>query len=83
MFESYSGWYWFTTVKHPYPEDPDIRYGYVIGFEKEWGTFSMTELKECGPKVWPVPKKNWSFNSNVIMVPKSKITDMADENNDD
>jgi hypothetical protein len=83
MFESYSGWYWFTINKNPYPDDPDIRYGYVIGFEKEWGTFSMSEINSLDGKVWPVPKSNWSSNSNVTLVPESKLSDMTDENEAD
>jgi hypothetical protein len=74
MFESFTGWYWFTTVRKPYPDNPDIRYGYVVGFEKEWGTFDVSELKHAG--VWTVPKMNWSSNSNVELVPSSKVDDM-------
>jgi hypothetical protein len=79
MFESYTGWYWFTINKNPYPDDPDIRYGYVIGFEKEWGTFSLSEINSLGNKAWPVPKSNWSSNSNVTMVSESKLSDINSE----
>lgn len=41
MYESFSGWYWFTLIKHPYPDDPKIRSGYVVGFEPEFGTFDL------------------------------------------
>ncbi|MBX3295876.1 MAG: DUF2958 domain-containing protein [Acidobacteria bacterium] len=40
-----SGWTWFVTEGEA--EDADfLFYGYVIGFESEWGYFTLRELEE-------------------------------------
>lgn len=54
-WESYSGWYWFATEKTggqfsdlgDGKHIPDtIWFGYVQGFEDEWGYFSQAEEEE-------------------------------------
>lgn len=48
-----SGWTWFVTEGQP-GDDDFIFFGYVIGFEAEWGYFTLGELEElniCGVKV--------------------------------
>ncbi len=63
-WESFSGWYWFG-VEKAYTqdswldggvfEDDQIWYGFVQGFEEEWGHFSQGELERMGKfKVWPI-----------------------------
>ena len=39
-----SGWTWFATEGKPL-EDDILFFGYVIGFEREWGYFSLSELE--------------------------------------
>ena len=39
-----SGWVWFVTEGDAY-EDDFLFFGYVIGFEREWGYFCLTELE--------------------------------------
>ncbi|HLA96469.1 MAG TPA: DUF2958 domain-containing protein [Pyrinomonadaceae bacterium] len=40
-----SGWTWFVTEGEA--QDADfLFYGYVIGFESEWGHFTLRELEE-------------------------------------
>lgn len=40
-----SGWTWFVTEGEA--QGPDfLFYGYVIGFESEWGHFALRELEE-------------------------------------
>lgn len=69
-FESFSGWYWFATkvdrkqdsimANGKIVKDDTIYYGFVQGFEEEWGPFSLAELTpliEKG-KVWEIPKAN-------------------------
>lgn len=53
-WESFSGWYWFATEY----EGDGIWYGFVQGFEEEWGTFSESEINALGNMAWPIPKKN-------------------------
>lgn len=40
-----SEWSWFVTEGEPNGDD-FLFYGYVIGFEKEWGHFRLRELEE-------------------------------------
>jgi hypothetical protein len=44
MWESYSGWYWYTLEKGR-GEDKDIHFGLVAGFEEELGYYDINELK--------------------------------------
>lgn len=71
MYESFSGWYWFITEIDK--EDPNYAFGYVVGFESEWGDIDLAELNSLEGKVWKVPKKNWPYNSHVHLVDKSEI----------
>jgi Protein of unknown function (DUF2958) len=49
FFTPWTGWTWYVTEGSQ--EDTDfIFFGYVIGFEKEWGYFSLNELQSVkGP----------------------------------
>jgi hypothetical protein len=70
VFESFSGWYWFTTDSKPDKEDSRIRFGLVAGFEKEWGYFSLEEIQpliERG-QIWKVPQANWFSISHITTV---------------
>ena len=40
-----SGWTWFVTEGEPKADD-FIFFGHVIGFESEWGSFTLRELEE-------------------------------------
>jgi hypothetical protein len=69
-WESFSGWYWFATEKireqvsklDDKPVKDTIWFGFVQGFEEEWGDFSQAEIESLKPKIWEIPKKNlcWS-----------------------
>ena len=53
-WESMSGWYWFATEMemedyNGYP----IWFGFVQGFEEEWGSFTQIEL-ENQPSIWEI-----------------------------
>jgi Protein of unknown function (DUF2958) len=49
FFCPWSDWTWFATEGDPQGDD-FIFFGYVIGFEEEWGYFSLTELESVrGP----------------------------------
>lgn len=70
MWESFHGWYWFATEKcekqDSVMEDGSIYYGdqmyfgFVQGFEEEWGYFTESQLKRTS--IWKVPKTNWTFS---------------------
>ena len=49
FFQPWGAWTWFATEGEQQGED-FICFGYVIGFEKEWGYFSLNELSSVtGP----------------------------------
>jgi hypothetical protein len=69
-WESFTGWYWFATEKvqeqtslidGKWVKDT-IWFGFVQGFEEEWGDFSQAELESLKTQVWEIPKRNlpWS-----------------------
>jgi hypothetical protein len=70
-FESYSGWYWFATEISDTQDgviggkvygNDKIYYGYVQGFENEWGYFSEADIMRAKPKVWAIPMKNLHYS---------------------
>lgn len=71
-WESYTGWYWFATevvqtqdsiIDGKVHKDDTIYFGFVQGFEEEWGDFSLAELKSLGPmKIWEIPKQNLPYS---------------------
>ena len=74
-FESMTGWYWFATEKvqekvsviNGMHVKDTIWFGFVQGFEEEWGDFSQAELESLRPQVWELPKKAlpWSGRREV------------------
>jgi hypothetical protein len=44
FFTPDAGWTWYATEGSPEGDD-FIFFGYVIGLESEWGTFSLSELQ--------------------------------------
>ena len=56
FFTPDSNWTWYVTEGSP--EDDDfIFFGYVIGFEKEWGYFALSELTAArGPLGLPIER---------------------------
>jgi hypothetical protein len=69
-WESFSGWYWFateeaweqTSVIDGKPVNDTIFFGFVQGFEEEWGYFSLAELESLAPKVWEIPAKSLPYS---------------------
>jgi rubrerythrin len=57
IWESFTGWYWYGIEN----QGDGTWYGYVQGFENEWGYFSEDELNSMKGQVWEVPKSNWEF----------------------
>ena len=64
-WESFSGWYWFATerVREQMSDFGDGRpvkdiiwYGYVQGFDDEWGCFSQAEIESLKPRTWEIKK---------------------------
>ena len=56
FFTPDSSWIWYVTEGSP--EDDDfIFFGYVIGLEKEWGYFALSELTAArGPHGLPIER---------------------------
>ena len=56
FFTPDSGWSWLVTEGSP--EDDDFRFfGYVIGLEREWGYFLLSELASArGPLGFPIER---------------------------
>jgi hypothetical protein len=51
-YESFSGWYWFGVEE----VEPGYWYGFVQGFEEEWGYFTTGEMRpliKVG-RIWPI-----------------------------
>ena len=70
-WESFSGWDWFATEKSEERKagtesggsiingkevDDVIWFGFVQGFEEEWGYFSEAEIRSLGNMAWPIKK---------------------------
>ena len=53
-WESTSGWYWIATKK----ESKDIWYGFVQGFENEWGTWYVSDMES--KDISEIPMDNWA-----------------------
>jgi len=63
-WESFSGWYWFgleiartqdSIINGRVIPGDNIWYGFIQGFEDEWGYFSQGEIESIGKyKVWPI-----------------------------
>jgi hypothetical protein len=56
FFTRDANWTWYVTEGSP--EDDDfIFFGFVVGFEEEWGHFSLAELSEArGPSGFPIER---------------------------
>jgi hypothetical protein len=54
FFTPDSGWTWYVTEGEP--DGDDFRFvGYVVGLEKEWGYFLLSELETArGPRGLPI-----------------------------
>ena len=70
-YESFSGWYWFATeiiqkqdtiLNGKIHKNDTIYFGFVQGFEEEWGDFSKAQLESLKPMVWEIPKKNLLYS---------------------
>lgn len=61
-----AGWTWFVTEGQPAGEDYTF-FGYVIGFEREWGYFSLRELEEINVKHLTV-ERDLYFRADKISV---------------
>jgi hypothetical protein len=56
FFTPDSSWTWYATEGSPEGDD-FIFFGYVIGFEREWGYFLLSELTESrGPMGLPIER---------------------------
>jgi hypothetical protein len=56
FFTPDSSWTWYATEGSPEGED-FIFFGYVIGLEKEWGYFALSELQSArGPLNLPIER---------------------------
>ena len=60
-YESFSGWYWFVTeIEEENYEGYPLYFGYVQGFEDEWGTFWLGDLQPLidKGKVWEIKEQD-------------------------
>ena len=56
FFHPNSHWTWYATEGAPEDED-FIFFGYVVGLEKEWGYFALSELSAArGPLGLPIER---------------------------
>jgi len=65
-WESFNGWFWFAVEKvreqisiiDGKEVKDTIWFGFVQGFEEEWGYFSQAEIEKLKPMVWEIPRKD-------------------------
>ena len=56
FFARDSDWIWYVT-EGSQEEDDFIFFGFVVGVEREWGQFSLSELNEVrGPSEYPIER---------------------------
>ena len=60
FFSPYSNWTWFATEGSP-EEDDFLFFGYVIGFEEEWGYFSLNEMQSAMRGPLPLIERDLHF----------------------
>lgn len=56
FFHPFGGWTWYAVEYDPAEE---MFYGIVIGFEKEWGYFSLAQLLECNKMGVGIERDKW------------------------
>ena len=71
FFSPFSNWTWYVT-EGSQEEDDFIFFGYVIGFEKEWGYFSLNELQSTLVQGVPAVERDLHFTPKR----KSEIPEM-------
>jgi hypothetical protein len=71
FFSPFTNWTWFVT-EGSQEEDDFIFFGYVIGFEKEWGYFSLNELQSTQVRGVPAVERDLHFTPKR----KSEIPEM-------
>ncbi|RLI03493.1 hypothetical protein DRO38_02620 [Candidatus Bathyarchaeota archaeon] len=65
-WESFNGWFWFAVEKvreqisiiDGKEVKDTIWFGFVQGFEEEWGYFSQAEIEKLKPIAWEIPRKD-------------------------
>jgi hypothetical protein len=62
FFSPYSNWTWFATEGEQ-QEDDFLFFGYVIGFEEEWGYFSLSELEGARRGDLPLVERDLHFTA--------------------
>lgn len=73
FFTPDSNWTWYATEGSP-QEDDFLFFGYVIGFEREWGYFVLSELQGArGPLGLPIER-------DLYFQPKPMSEILASEN---
>ena len=60
FFSPYSSWTWFATEGESQSDD-FMFFGYVIGFEEEWGYFSLSELESARAGDMPLIERDLYF----------------------
>jgi Protein of unknown function (DUF2958) len=60
FFSPFTNWTWFVT-EGSQEDDDFIFFGYVIGFEKEWGYFSLNELQSTRVQGVPAVERDLHF----------------------
>ncbi len=56
-WESFTGWYWFGVEE----VEPGYWFGFVQGFEEEWGYFTEEEIRGLGNLAWEINPQDLPF----------------------
>jgi len=70
FFDPCSQWTWYATEFDP---ETEIFYGFVIGFEGEWGSFSLAELEQFRGKLGLPIERDFHFEAK----PFSEISEIS------
>lgn len=62
LFSIGNGWTWYLSE---YGKSSDIAYGYVEGFEKEWGDIYLPELRECRWRSIPAVERDLHWDART------------------
>jgi hypothetical protein len=66
FFSAFSNWTWYTLEGEP-REDGDYEFfGYVCGFEKEFGYFTLKELEEAQRGAVPLVERDLYYGDHTL-----------------
>ena len=72
LFSPYANWTWFILE---IDQEGDECFGFVIGFESEFGYFSLSELAAQGDSFWTTVERDLLFTPQPLSVARQAMLD--------